>query len=231
MKPSNIPSHEVAKASVGKAAADRVQSEMIVGLGTGSTAAFFINSLAERCQKGLKIKAVATSKQSFDQARALRIPLLDIDSILEIDLTVDGADEIDPKKRMIKGGGGALLREKIVANMSRDIIIMVDERKVVEYLGAFPLPVEIVPFAYAATLHCINKLGYQGKLRSTSNGTSFITDNNNLIYDIQLDWPCKNPEKVHAEIRSIPGVVDTGFFFDLARKVIIGDDKGNTRII
>jgi ribose 5-phosphate isomerase A len=230
MNPSHLSSKQQAKVSAGKAAADMIHSGMIVGLGTGSTAAFFIDFLANRCLEGLNIKAVATSKKSFEQAQALRIPMLDINDLMEIDLTVDGADEIDLERRMIKGGGGALLREKIVANMSREMVVVIDESKAVDFLGAFPLPVEIVSFAPLATIHHIHKLGYQGKLRTLSNGIPFVTDSGNLIYDIQLVYPCTHPKKVHAEIRSIPGVVETGFFFDLARKIIIGNEKGNVKI-
>ncbi len=220
-----------AKAAAGKAAADLVQEGMVVGLGTGSTAVYFIDFLAKRCQEGLKIEAVATSHRSHEQAKSLGIPLLDINTLTQIDLTIDGADEIDSKKRMIKGGGGALLREKIIAYMSREMAVIVDEKKVVDFLGAFPLPVEIVPFGCAATLHHMNEMGYKGKLRTLATDKPYITDNGNFIYDIPLGYPCRNPEKVHSDIRDIPGVVDTGFFFNLAGRVLIGTEEGNIKII
>lgn len=219
-----------AKAAVGKASAELVQDGMVVGLGTGSTAVYFIDHLASRYHQGLKIQAVATSQRSYDQAKSLGIPLLDINALTHIDITIDGADEIDPKKRMIKGGGGALLREKIIAYMSQEMVVIVDENKVVPSLGAFPLPIEIVPFAFSATLHHINEMGYHGILRKTSE-RPYITDNGNFIYDVKLKYPCQDPEKVHADIRSIPGVVDTGFFFNLAGRVLVGNENGKVTIL
>ena len=210
------------KKAVGAAAAELIEGGMVVGLGTGSTAACFIKSLGERCRQGLSIKAVASSKQSWDLAKRSGIPLLDIDTISTLDITVDGADEIDSQKRMIKGGGGAFVREKIVASMSRELVVIVDEGKLVSRLGKRKLPVEILPFSYNATVHHLAKLGYQGAWRKNANGAHYFTDNENLIFDIQFPQPSAHPEKEHELIRRIPGVVDTGFFFNLAGRVIIG---------
>lgn len=221
---------DIAKAAAGKAAAELVQSGMLVGLGTGSTAYFFIESLSERCRHGLNITAVATSERSQTQAAESGIPLADINTITSIDLTVDGADEIDGRNRMIKGGGGALLREKIVACMSQELVIIVDESKLVEHLGQFPLPIEIVPFAQRATIQHLIKLGYRGSLRKTKAGHIYVTDNGNHIFDIHLPQPSMNPEKDNQRIRSIPGVVETGFFFNLATRVIIGYPDGHIEI-
>ncbi len=218
------------KVAAGQAAADLIQAGMLVGLGTGSTANCFIESLVERCQKGLKISAVATSQQSTELAAKGNIPLVDINEITAIDITVDGADEIDPQKRMIKGGGGAHVREKIVASMSDELVIVVDEHKEVEVLGHVPLPVEILPFAYKATISHLQRLGLTGSLRLEDEQTLFITENHNYLYDIHFPEPCDQPEEIEAMIKNTPGVVDTGFFFDLATKVIVGYADGHIEI-
>jgi ribose 5-phosphate isomerase A len=210
------------KQAVGKVAADLVKPDMLVGLGTGSTAACFIESLSKRCKEGLQIQAVASSKRSTELAQKGGIPLVDINQVNVIDLTVDGADEIDPLKRMIKGGGGALLREKIVADMSREMIVIIDEKKLVSKLGACPLPLEITPFAYMVTLHKLMKIGYNGNFRKNQDGSLFTTDNGNYILDIAFKELRENPEKDHEAMIHIPGVLEAGFFFNLAGRVVIG---------
>jgi ribose 5-phosphate isomerase A len=219
-----------AKAAAAQAAADLVSDDMLLGLGTGSTASLFIEKLASRCQQGLKVSAIATSEKSRIQAEQLGITIVDVNSISTLDMVVDGADEIDNQKRMIKGGGGALLREKIVASMSKEMVVIVDENKVVDRLGAFPLPVEVVPFGLKATLYHLQKRGYQGRLRQTSDESLYYTDNGNLIYDISLNTPYQNPERDQENIRRIPGIVETGFFFNLAGRVIIGYRDGRVEI-
>lgn len=214
------------KKAIGYKAAEFVENGMIVGLGTGSTAFFFIERLIQKCKEGLKIQAVASSNQSFQQAKKGNIPLLDIDNVTTLDLTVDGADEIDPQKRMIKGGGGAHVREKIVATMSREMIVIVDERKLVPILGKCKLPVEILPFARNSIFHHICKAGYHGEFRKNVDGSLFITDNGNLLVDIHFDTPRQYPELDHETLIHIPGIVDTGFFFNLAGRVIVGFADG-----
>lgn len=211
-----------AKKAVANTAAEFIQNGMLVGLGSGSTAHFFIERLAERCKKGLEIKAVASSKASWTLAKKLGIPLIDIEKATTLDITVDGADEIDSEKRMIKGGGGAFVREKIVAAMSREMVIIVDESKLVSELGTRKLPLEILSFAHIATAHHIAKCGYQGAFRKNPDGTFYLTDNQNFIFDIQFKEPCTDPENEHETLRRIPGVVDTGFFFNLAGRIIVG---------
>ena len=198
------------------------RTECSLRLGTESTAFFFIQRLIQRCQEGLKIKAIASSLQSLQQAKEGGIPLLDLNTITTLDLTVDGADEIDEQKRMIKGAGGAHVREKIVASISREMIVIVDESKLVKELGKAKLPVEILPFAAHSTLHQIQKRGYHGSLRLSKEGSAFITDNSNYLFDIHFPHPPASPEAVHEELLHIPGVVDTGFFFHLAGRVIVG---------
>lgn len=219
----------IAKKAVGNAAADFVKSGMLVGLGTGSTASYFIQSLIERCRQGLKIEAVATSERSRQQAIEGGIPFCNIDTITSIDLAVDGADEIDHQKRMIKGGGGALLREKIIASISKEMVVIVDENKLVENLGAFPLPVEIVPFAHQAIIFKINSLGYSGAIRRNQKSEIYITDNGNYIFDIHFQELRDDPEADQQKIQAIPGVVETGFFFNLAGRVLIGRSDGSVK--
>jgi ribose 5-phosphate isomerase A len=223
-------SMEKAKKAAGKEAAKLIQNGMKVGLGTGSTAAYFIEELVQQCKEGLKIEVIATSLKSYVLARDGGIPLLDPNATTYLDITVDGADEIDPQKRMIKGGGGALLREKIVASMSQEMVVIVDEAKVVPLLGKCSLPIEIVPFAFQATIKALNQKGYFGKLRAKGD-EAFITDNENYIYDISFETPQDNPEYHEMVIKGIPGVVTTGFFFHLAGRVIIGCNDGTIKTI
>lgn len=213
---------EAIKNDVGLAAAALVEPGMVVGLGTGSTASFFVKHLIERCRQGLKIHAIASSQAISAQAAKGGIPLLDPHQVSSLDLTVDGADEIDPQKRMIKGAGGALVREKILASMSREMIVIADESKLVRELGKAKLPVEVIPFGHAATRHHIEKLGLKATLRADREKNPFVTDNGNYIYDIHFDSLRSHPEKDHETLINIPGVVDTGFFFNLAGRIIIG---------
>lgn len=220
-----------AKQAAAKAAVAIVENGMLVGLGTGSTAHYFIQYLIDRCRNsGLKIKAVATSQRSSDQAQAGGIPLLDINTVKKIDLTIDGADEIDRQKRMIKGGGGALLREKIIASSSREMAVIIDEEKLVDHLGGFPLPVEVVPFAHELTRYRLGELGYKGSFRLNPQGGLYLTDNQNYIIDIAISQGFPSPEKDDAIIRTIPGVVETGFFFKLAKRVFVGHPDGSVEV-
>ena len=214
------------KKAVGYAAADFVENGMLVGLGTGSTVFHFITRLIDRVQEGLDIQVVSSSIRSETQAKEGCIPVADINTITSVDLTVDGADEITLEKIMIKGGGGALLREKILANTSREMIVIVDESKVVEKLGKHPLPIEVLPFATEAIIDKIRKLGYQGSLRKRTNDGLYVTDNGNHIYDIRFESLRDDPEKDHEKLSRIPGVLETGFFFNLAGRVLVGKADG-----
>jgi len=223
-------SHEKAKDAASLKALEFVQNGHIIGLGTGTTASHFISHLIEKCRKGLQIKAVATSIASEQMAREGRIEMVDINTIISLDLTIDGADEIDPQKKLIKGAGGALVREKILANMSKEMIVIADESKLVEKLGKKPLPVEIIPFGAAATKKHLERMGYFGQWRKTNDEFFYMTDNQNWILDIHFSSPLDHPEKVHAEMIQLPGVVDTGFFFDLAHRLVIGKADGSVKI-
>ena len=217
---------EEAKAAAGRRAAEFIQDGMVVGLGTGSTAAYFIDALIRRCRDGLRIKAIASSHASADRASKGRIPILDINSVPKIDITVDGADEIDHQKRMIKGGGGAHTREKILAASSHELIIIVDQTKLVERIGHCKLPIEILSYGAPSTRHRIEQLGLQGQWRLKSDNHPFITDNGNPLFDIHFATPPHAPEQLNDQLLRIAGVVDTGFFFNLAGRVVIGHPNG-----
>lgn len=226
----NNDNHAIAKAAAGYAAADLIPSGSKIGIGTGSTAAFFIERLIQRCREGLVITALATSAQSEKLAAAGGIPLLDPSQVSELDIAVDGADRIDQQKQMIKGGGGALLREKIVASMAKEMIIIVDEEKVVDRLGGFPLPIEILPFGYQSIIQKLRALGLEGNLRHKQEEI-YKTDNGNYIVDIVTPAYWDSPEKTDSQLRKIPGVIETGFFLNLAKRVIVGDDNGKVRYV
>lgn len=222
----------IAKQAAAKKAVALVQNGMQIGLGSGSTAVFFIEALIARIQEEkLSIKAIPTSSHTAEIARKGGIVLLNPEQTDHIDLDFDGADRIDAKKRMIKGGGGALMREKIVASMSSEMIVLIDETKQCEILGGFPLPLEISPFGAAATCRAIDRLGYSGALRRTTKGQMFITDNGNYIYDIGMPALFPDPERDNARLKMIPGVLETGFFIGLAGRVIVGHADGSADII
>lgn len=207
-------------------ALDFVKEGMLIGLGTGSTVRYFIEALGEAVKKKkLHVAALATSISSEKLAQEYGILLLDAAKVDQLDLTVDGADEIDSKKRMIKGGGGALLREKITAKMSREMIVIVDAEKVVKHLGKHPLPLEILPWGQKATERELNELGFKGKFREK------LSDNGNALFDIHFDKPLSNPEEIEAKLVEIPGVVTTGFFFGLATRVIVGYSADEVEIL
>lgn len=219
-----------AKEAAGKHAADLVVDGMCIGLGTGSTTAFFIEALIARCRQGLKVRAAATSLKTRALAEAGGIPLINDEDLTWLDLCVDGADEIDPKKQMIKGGGGALLREKIVASMAQEMIVIVDEDKLVKQLGHFPLPVEIAPFAYQATLAHLLGAGLTPMIRKTADHTPYKTDNGNLIADLHFENGIDDPVLLDRKLKSIAGVIETGLFIHMAGRVIIGHPNGTVTI-
>lgn len=223
---SPLLTEEQIKDILGKQAAELPQPRMVVGLGTGTTAHRFIIHLAARCRSGLPIQTVSSSEESAQLAREHGIPVVSIDDVDSIDLTVDGADEIDSQKRMIKGAGAALLREKIVAFASRKVVIIAHETKVVTYLGNRTLPVEVLPFAHLTTMRHIEALGYTASWRYDKQGKLLVTDNGNYIFDITFPNLLEAPELDERHIAAIPGVIETGFFFDLADEVMIGHFDG-----
>lgn len=219
-----------AKRAAGRKAAEFLQNGMIVGLGSGSTAAHFIEALIDRCRSGLKIQAVASSRHSADLSRKGGVEVLDINSAPRVDLTVDGADEVDPQKRMIKGAGGAHVREKILASASKEMVVIVDETKLVPALGKAKLPIEILFYGSPATRMKIEDIGFSGKWRMNEDGTLFVTENGNLLFDLQFESLPSDPEREHAKILQIPGVIDTGFFFGLAGRLVIGYSDGSVKV-
>ena len=218
------------KRLVGAAAANLVQNGMCIGLGTGSTASCFIDALIERVRLGLQITAVATSKASYQQAMQGGILLSEIDEVSTIDLAIDGADEIDNQRRLIKGGGGALLREKIIATSANEMVVMVDETKLVDALGVFGLPVEILPFGHTHTIRKIESLGLKGKLRLKESSSPYLTDNGNYIFDIHFNEPMKDPSIIDSQLKSLPGIIENGLFLNIAGRVVIGYDDGRVEI-
>lgn len=189
-----------------------VEPGMCVGLGSGSTAREFILALGDRVRtERLVITAVASSRISQLLAEAVGIPLLDHSLLQDVDLVVDGADEVDPCLRMIKGGGGALFREKILLQSGKRNVILVDERKLVPTLGKFSLPIEIAPFGCSSVQRILNKQGYFGEWRETSAGERFITDNGNYIYDVRTPDSYANPEEDMIRLLQIRGIIDVGF--------------------
>jgi ribose 5-phosphate isomerase A len=220
-----------AKRLAAAAALDLVTPGMRLGLGTGSTARAFVDLLGARVARGLDVLCVPTSEQTRAQAEGLSIPLSTIDASPELDLTIDGADEFDAKLRLVKGGGGALLREKIVATASRRMIVIADSSKSVATLGRFPLPVEVTPFGLEATRRAILKqaeaTGATGAivLRKTARGEIFVSDNGNYIVDCHFG-ALPDPDQLAQRLCAIPGVVEHGLFIGIATAVISAGPNG-----
>jgi len=219
--------HDTWKQMAGTAAANFIENGMVIGLGSGSTAAFLIYALARRIQDGLSIKgAIPSSEASAQLAESLGIPLTSLDVCPEIDLVIDGADEIDPQLNLIKGGGGALLREKIVASSARTFIVVADISKQVSQLGLrMPLPVEVIPFALAPVRRRLEALGAAVQPRLLANQL-YITDNHNVILDCTFPGGIADPASRDARLHSIVGVVETGLFLHMAQKAVLGSSEG-----
>ncbi|SFV31211.1 ribose-5-phosphate isomerase RpiA [Thermoflavifilum thermophilum] len=217
------------KKAAGEFAARYVEPHMLIGIGTGSTAYWFIQALGERVKQGLQIRAVATSKESAQLASALQIPILELNDVDEIVLTVDGADEVDPQLRLIKGGGGALLQEKMVAAASRRLVIVADERKQVQQLGAFPLPVEVIPAGWKHVRRRILEMNCS-RVELRGNPQPFVTDHGHYILDCYFG-KIEDAHALNISLHQIPGVVETGLFLNLATEAIIARADGSIQII
>jgi len=212
---------EKEKEMAGRAAAELVRDGDIVGLGTGSTAYFAVVALGERVKAGLKIVGIPTSVATEELARQLGIPLTTLDEHPEIDITIDGADEIDPHLNLIKGGGGALLREKVVASVTKKMVVVGDSSKLVAALGKFPLPVEIIPFARPVVGKKLTSLGAIPKLRLKPDGQPFTTDNGNYILDASFG-EISDPPAIARSLSDTPGVVEHGLFIGFAKMALVG---------
>lgn len=220
------------KELAGRHAADLAQSGMTLGLGTGSTVYFTLVRLAERIrEEGLEVRGVPTSVDTETKAREMGIPLLTLDEAEQLDLTIDGADEIDGDFQMIKGGGGALLREKVVASITTRQVIVVGRDKVVDRLGlGFLLPVEVTPFALPTVERALRRLGCEPQLRHSEHGSPYTTDNGNRILDCKFPDGIADPRQLELDIDRIPGVVESGLFIDLAHVCVIGDPDGTIEV-
>lgn len=218
------------KVNAAKEAVKFVENGMIVGLGTGSTAEIAIDLLAERLSNKFRIKGMATSIATEQQAKDLGIELVEIEEYDIIDIAIDGADEVSPEKNLIKGLGGALLREKKVEIKAKELIIIVDETKMVDILGKGLLPVEVSIDNYETTGTMIEKLGCELELRREKDNEPFITDNGNYIFHLKFKDGITDPDLLNKSLLSIKNVKDTGLFLNMATKIIVGNEK-NTQII
>jgi ribose 5-phosphate isomerase A len=208
-----------------KAVNDYIKDGMTVGLGTGSTAEYAVHRVGELVKNGFKLKCVSTSRRTADLAQSLGIRIYDIDEVEHIDVTIDGADEVDPERQLIKGLGGALLREKIVAAASMAEVIIVDESKIVEKLGVrTPLPVEVIQYGHGKTAYALERQGCKASLRMSGNDP-FITDAGNYIYDCKFE-SIESPFLLESRIDVIPGVVENGLFLNTADAVLISHPDG-----
>ncbi|EHN0476517.1 ribose-5-phosphate isomerase RpiA [Listeria monocytogenes] len=218
------------KKIAGEKACEWIEDGMIVGLGTGSTVYYTIEKLGQMVNNGLHITGVATSEETTKQAEKLGIPLKSLNDVTEIDVTIDGADEIDTNFQGIKGGGGALLREKMVASTSLKNIWVVSEEKLVRTLGKFPLPLEVIPFGWKQIERKLAKEQIQTNLRKQSNGEVYVTNNGNYILDI-VNQSFTDAEMWQEKLAQIPGVVEHGLFLDYVDVIICGKANGETDII
>ena len=222
---NDLKTGDLEKEAAARASLRFVRDGNIVGLGTGSTAAYAVRFLGGRVRAGLKIRGIPTSVQTKELATSVGIPLTTLDEFQQIDVTIDGADEFDPNLQLIKGGGGALLREKIIASASRQLVIIADSSKQVAVLGKFPLPVEVIPFAQPLVAKRIAALGATVKLRPDANGNPFATDEGHHILDCSFGQ-IPDPPALARTLSDMPGIVEHGLFIDLATVVLMA--KGGT---
>ena len=216
---------EIGKRAAGEAAADLIRDGSRVGLGTGSTVKYFLLALGERVKAGLHVHGVPTSRETAALAKRLHIPLLSEEEEWDLDVAVDGADQVDPQFHLMKGGGGALLREKIVAAAAHRFIVLVDQTKCVRVLGKpMPLPVEVTPFGWVQSAKHLQAFGGPPRLRTRA-GTMFQTDGGNAILDVPVD-EIEDPADLEMRLNRIPGVVENGLFVNRTSTVIVGTPDG-----
>lgn len=219
-----------------RAATELCHDGMRLGLGSGTTSHFFVRALAERVRQGLDIVGVPTSTATYDLARKLDVPLADLNDLVDLDLTIDGPDEMAPDGSMIKGGGACLLWEKVVARASRRVMIVADNTKLVDHLGAFPLPIEVLPFGWRSTQRLITELlsehGYTDAdpVLRVRNDQRVLTDSGNYILDVALG-KVTDQAQLTVLLNQIPGVVENGFFVGIADGVVVGRPDRSSEII
>lgn len=224
-------SREEIKKKVGIYAADLVKQGMAIGLGSGTTVYWLIDELGRRAKQGLRVTAVPTSLQTARLAKEVGIDISDLEKIEKLELTIDGADEIDPHGQLIKGGGGALLQEKIVASASDELIIIADSLKLVKQLGKFPLPVEVIPFGYKQVEEKIIAAGFCNKIvLREKDGRVFTTDHGHYILDCYCET-IADASGLNISLHLIPGVVETGLFINMAGRAIVGYEDGRIEVV
>src|ERR1700687_5984337 len=217
------------KEAAARASLRFVKDGQVVGLGTGSTAAYFIQLLGGQVKNGLRIRGIPSSDRSREQAASLGIPLTTLDEFQQIDVTIDGADEFDPQLHLIKGGGGALLGEKIIASASRQLVIIADSSKQVAMLGKFPLPVEVIPFAQPLVARRIAALGATVKVRKDGKGNPFVSDEGHAILDCSFGQ-IPDPPALARTLSDMPGIIEHGLFIDLATVVLMAKGENVTEL-
>lgn len=218
------------KQKAGEAAAELIEDGMAIGIGTGSTVYFFIQALIHKTKQGLRIKGVPTSVQTQTLAAAGGIELIDLNDAEQLDITVDGADEIDTQLNLIKGGGAALLQEKIVAAASKKMVVIADESKLVNTLGKFPLPVEVIPFAWKQTQKHIHQLGCDKIMLRMKDEKVLVSDHGHYILDCYFE-KIHDAAQLHHQLNDIPGVVENGLFINMATSAIIAYNNGDIKTI
>jgi ribose 5-phosphate isomerase A len=220
-----------AKALVGKRAVEFVEDGMRVGLGTGSTSTMFIRALAARnAEKSLNIRCVASSDASAKLGRELGLEVVSLTELPELDIYIDGADEVDPQLNLIKGGGGAMLREKIVASSAKRFIVVVDSTKVVQTLGKFPLPLEVIKMALPLVTSHLEKLNLNPKQRKYADGSDYLTDEGNFVVDCYAG-KITDPAKTADDVRNLVGVVEHGLFLGMTNLVLVAGENGVTELM
>ncbi|MCL1632323.1 ribose-5-phosphate isomerase RpiA [Sporolactobacillus sp. CPB3-1] len=218
------------KQAAGQKAIEEIREGQIIGLGTGSTVYYFLEALATKVADGFNVIGVATSQKTIKLANEWKIPMRTLSEVEKIDITIDGADEVDPQLNGIKGGGGALLYEKLVAKSSSRCIWIVDSAKTKKQLGAFPLPVEVIPFGWKYVRNYLSEKGYAPTLRLDTDGHPYVTDASHYILDLHLNT-IVNPEALANELDHLTGVVEHGLFLGLTEKVIVGYPDGHTETL
>jgi len=217
------------KKIAGEKATEYIKDGMIIGLGTGSTSYYMIEKVGELVKAGMNLRAVATSKRSEEHALRLHIPICDINDVPSIDLEIDGVDEIDNQFNAIKGGGGALFREKIVASHAKEVIWIMEERKLVKDIGNFPLPIEILPYGCRHVLVQLEKASYLPQIRKKDKDF-FLTDNGNYIVDLHLKAPL-NTKDIMEHVMNITGVLEVGLFLNMCNRIVVGMEDHSAKVI